>query len=195
MTTDNPNLPLDPTIPADSAAIIYATSGKTASVAAKSDPVPAQRKNSAEMVREFHETFGHPVASSPNLSTTAVSDSLLKLRLDLIAEEFFELVAATIGEDAAQLMSDRWAEVGVVSEDSPRDVVETADALADMEYVIHGFALAAGIPLPKVVEEVHASNMSKLGEDGNPIYREDGKVLKGPRYFRPNIARSMGLND
>lgn len=75
----------------------------------------------------------------------------------------------------------------------PINMVEAADALADLIYVIYGMALEMGIDLAKVLAEVQRSNMSKLGEDGKPIYREDGKVLKGPGYFRPDVAGVLGL--
>lgn len=118
--------------------------------------------NSHALVAEFHRAFGHPIhEGKPSLD-----HDRLDLRLDLISEEYGELYVAVINED----------------------IVEVADALADLIYVIHGFALEAGIPLNEVVTEVHRSNMSKLGADGKPIYREDGKVLKGPNYSPPNIA-------
>lgn len=113
------------------------------------------------LVREFHEVFGHPVRNNPEIDTPERD-----LRLELIREEFEEL------QDAARA----------------NDLVEYADALADLVYVIYGDALTKGIDLSTVVTEVHRSNMSKLGEDGKPIYREDGKVLKGPGYFPPDIA-------
>jgi predicted HAD superfamily Cof-like phosphohydrolase len=114
-------------------------------------------------VREFHETFNVPNAPKPTLSTKEIQD----LRVELIDEEFKEL------KDAL--------EAG--------DIVEVADALTDILYVVYGAGLAFGIPLDECFEEVQRSNMSKLGEDGKPIYREDGKVLKGPNYFRPNLKR------
>lgn len=155
-------------------------------------------RNSYEMVREFHEKFGHPVKQGASLED--VSPEILKLRMDLIAEEFFELVGAVYSEQARNFMETQWETMYSDSLDKNEngqynaDVVEAADALGDMEYVINGFAHVAGIPLPDVMGEIHGSNMSKLGEDGNPIYREDGKILKGPGYFKPNIARSMGLD-
>lgn len=114
------------------------------------------------MVREFHQTFGHPVETAPAL----IPRDRVDFRLSLIGEEFQEL------SDAAE----------------ERDLVEMADGLADLIYVIHGFALELGVPLDDVVREVHESNMSKLGEDGQPIYNADGKVLKGPNYVKPDIA-------
>lgn len=152
-------------------------------------------KTSHQMVEEFHKAFGHPISKEPDLTKKNVSDPVLKLRMNLIAEEFFELVEAVYSKSASDAMQASWDETMsmVDSEPKNRDVVEAADALADMEYVIHGFAHVSGIPLPDVMEEVHASNMSKLGPDGKPIYREDGKVLKGPDYFRPDVAKVMGL--
>ena len=75
----------------------------------------------------------------------------------------------------------------VAADDGARDTVEAADALADLIYVIYGMALETGIDLASVLAEVQRSNMSKLGADGKPVYREDGKVLKGPDYFPPNV--------
>lgn len=72
------------------------------------------------------------------------------------------------------------------------DLIEAADALGDLDYVVQGSNISFGFPSEAILEEIHASNMSKLGEDGKPIYREDAKVLKGPNYFKPNIARVMG---
>lgn len=115
-----------------------------------------------QLVREFHETFGHPVALTPTL----VPRKVFELRHDLIAEELAEYIEA--------------CEKG--------DLVEIADALADLQYVLSGTAVVHGLNLGPLVAEVHRSNMSKLGEDGKPIYREDGKVLKGPNFFLPNLT-------
>lgn len=122
--------------------------------------------DTAAMVREFHETYGLPVRTEP----TAHPDEA-HLRWKLLKEEFLEY------RDAL----------------GAGDVIGIADALADMAYVIHGTALAHGIDLNAVLAEVHRSNMSKLGADGNPVRREDGKVLKGPAYFPPDIARVLAL--
>lgn len=83
-----------------------------------------------------------------------------------------------------------WAQAQTVDEQA-RDTVEVADALGDLIYVIYGMALELGIPLSRVLDEIQASNLSKLGADGQPIYREDGKVLKGPDYFPPDISRAL----
>lgn len=115
-----------------------------------------------EMVREFLHTFGHPVADRPGL----VDEATAQLRVNLIAEEADEFAEAT----------------------RERDLVEVADALADLVYVCYGAALAYGIDLDAVLAEVHRSNMSKLGADGKPILRGDGKVLKSDLFSPPDIA-------
>lgn len=115
------------------------------------------------MLREFHEAFGHHIAKKPEI---IASDEIAILRVDLINEEAAEFESATRDEN----------------------LVEIADALADLLYVVFGAALVYGIPIEDVFTEVHRSNMSKLGADGKPIYRIDGKVLKGPNYSPPDIA-------
>lgn len=147
-----------------------------------------------ERVREFHKKFGHPVnEGTPDLAS--LPEKLVTLRMDLIAEEFIELVEAVYTKEASELLKTAWENMYDDhldrNEDGERnlDTVETADALGDMDYVINGFAHAAAIPHDNVVKEIHDSNMSKLGSDGEPILREDGKILKGTNYFRPNIAR------
>jgi len=113
------------------------------------------------MVREFMNKFGQEVKTSPELPSKEVRD----LRLELIAEELNELWDAL--ED--------------------NDLVEVADALTDILYVTYGAGLAFGIDLDKCFAEVQRSNMSKLGADGQPIYREDGKIMKGPNYSEPDL--------
>lgn len=110
----------------------------------------------------------------------------------LIAEEFSELVGAVYGKAARQTIETAFRKA-VEEDDGTRDTVETADALGDLTYVIYGMALETGIPMVEVLEEIQNSNLSKLGADGKPIYREDGKVLKGPGFFSPDIARVLGL--
>lgn len=112
-------------------------------------------------VREFHETFGQHVAESAGMQPFEVE----LLRLRLIKEEYHEVVDAM----------------------SNRGIEDVAKELADLLYVVFGTAVSYGIPMDEVFREVHASNMSKVGPDGKPIYREDGKVLKGPAYFEPDI--------
>jgi predicted HAD superfamily Cof-like phosphohydrolase len=116
-----------------------------------------------ESVRKFMETFGQEVrtnASFPN-------DKIINLRLDLIKEELSELKEAI----------------------EKKDIKEIADALTDILYVTYGAGHAFGINLDKCFEEVQNSNMSKLGSDGQPIYNEHGKVMKGPDYFKPNLSK------
>ena len=114
-----------------------------------------------ELVGDFMEVFGQEVHCEPTLRDQETQD----LRVDLIAEELDELQLALTNND----------------------IVEVADALTDLLYVVYGAGHAFGIDLDDCFNEVHESNMSKLGEDGKPIYREDGKVLKGPNYFPPNL--------
>ena len=113
-------------------------------------------------VWQFMHTFGQ---ETPKRATLPKQD-LAQLRVDLIAEELNELVDALAKDD----------------------MVEIADALTDILYVTYGAGVAFGIDLDTCFTEVHRSNMSKLGEDGKPIYREDGKVMKGPDYSEPNLA-------
>lgn len=138
--------------------------------------------NSYERVREFHEVFGHPVAEN----TTQIDTSRTVLRLELIREEFCELLDAAGDHLAANAIRSVQ-----IYPDGDADIVGIADALGDLEYVVNGAALEYGIDLPKVVEEVHRSNMTKLGPDGHPIYRADGKILKGEGYEPPNIERIL----
>ena len=114
-----------------------------------------------ELAGDFMNAFGQEVLTEP----TCPSPELAKLRLELIREEVEEL------------------NVGIEG----MDIVEIADALTDILYVVYGAGHAFGIDLDTCYAEVHRSNMSKLGADGKPIYREDGKVMKGPDYFHPNL--------
>jgi len=116
-----------------------------------------------EKVRVFMENFGQEVKTTPDLSTLEVR----ALRYDLIKEEVEELFDA-IAEN---------------------DLVDIADALTDILYVTYGAGHAFGIDLDACFDEVQRSNMSKLGADGKPIYREDGKILKGPNYFAPDLEK------
>lgn len=114
-----------------------------------------------EKVENFMRAFGQEVKPVPELAEFNTAE----LRLDLINEEVEELMTAVDNDD----------------------IVEIADALTDILYVVYGTGHAYGIDLDDCFDEVHRSNMSKLGEDGKPLYREDGKVLKGPDYFPPNL--------
>jgi predicted HAD superfamily Cof-like phosphohydrolase len=117
-------------------------------------------------VGRFHQAFGLPLASGPTID---IPPKLTKLRVDLLVEEVGEFADAT----------------------TARDIVAIADALADIVYVAYGAAVTYGIDLDAALREVHRSNMSKLDEQDEPIYREDGKVLKSARYTPPDISRVL----
>ncbi len=138
------------------------------------------------LVRRFHHVYGLPVQTDG----ASLERKSLHMRMSLIAEEFVELVGAVYGQ-AARTEAESGYRRAVAVDDGTRDTVEAADALADLVYVIYGMALETGIDLPAVLAEVQRSNMSKLGADGKPIYREDGKVLKGPGYFAPDVAEVL----
>lgn len=125
-------------------------------------------KQALKKVREFHKTYGCFTADKLGLPLP-VTHEVRELRRKLFDEECQELYDAEMNND----------------------IVEIADALADIVYIVAGTALAYGIPLDKVFDEVHASNMSKLGEDGKPLIREDGKVEKGPNYFAPRLRELL----
>ncbi|MGV9182862.1 pyrophosphohydrolase domain-containing protein [Arcanobacterium canis] len=140
-----------------------------------------------ELVRQFHEIYQLPIVSDfPN-----VDRERTHMRMALIAEEFSELVAAVYGSAASQIITRAFAEA-VTQDDGNRDTIETADALGDLVYVIYGMALETGIPMADVLAEIHDSNLSKLSEDGKPIYRADGKVVKGPHFHAPDLAKVLG---
>ncbi len=116
-----------------------------------------------DKVGTFMKTFGQEVKTKPSFST----DKINKLRIDLIKEELDELTEAM----------------------NNKDLVEVADALTDILYVTYGAGHAFGINLDKCFDEVQNSNMSKLDENGKPIYNEAGKVMKGPNYFKPDLSK------
>ena len=116
-----------------------------------------------DKVGTFMKTFGQEVKTKASFST----DKINKLRLDLIKEELNELTEAM----------------------NNKDLLEVADALTDILYVTYGAGHAFGINLDKCFDEVQNSNMSKLDENGKPIYNENGKVMKGPNYFKPNLSK------
>ena len=122
-----------------------------------------------DKVGTFMKTFGQEVKTKPSFST----DKINKLRLDLIKEELNELTEAM----------------------NNNDLLEVADALTDILYVTYGAGHAFGINLDKCFEEVQNSNMSKLDENGKPIYNEHGKVMKGPNYFKPNLSKFVSWLD
>ena len=116
-----------------------------------------------ESVKKFMKTFGQEVKEKAEFPT----DKIISLRYDLIREELDELKEAI----------------------DNKDIKEVADALTDILYVTYGAGHAFGINLDKCFAEVQNSNMSKLGDDGKPIYNEKGKVLKGPNYFKPDLKK------
>ena len=119
-----------------------------------------------EKVGDFMEAFGQRVEMEP----TWPDFNTRELRLELIQEELEELSDAV----------------------ADRDMIQIADALTDLLYVVYGAGHSFGLDLDECFEEVHRSNMSKLGENGRPIYREDGKVMKGPGYFEPDLEGILG---
>lgn len=135
-------------------------------------------------VRKFHEAFGLPVSKTPAVP----SAPRVRLRLNLIAEEFIELLEAhgLPVQVIKPLLHNTIDSFDPVTDKV--DFVEVADALGDLDYVIEGYRQEAGINGEKVHAEIQRSNMSKLGEDGKPIYRDDGKAMKGPNFSPPDIA-------
>lgn len=124
----------------------------------------------AAALAEFNRVFGMYVSDQPTLD---IPTEVLDLRIRLIREEAKELLEALVEGDLAHI----------------------AKEAADLAYVLRGTTDALGIDLDVAVEEVHASNMSKLGADGQPIYNEYGKALKGPTYFVPDMRRTLRLAD
>ena len=116
-----------------------------------------------QKVKNFMQTFGQEVKSSPSFSSVKINE----LRYNLIKEELDEFKQALDNDD----------------------LLEVADALTDILYVTYGAGHAFGINLDACFEEVQNSNMSKLGKDGKPIYNEQGKVMKGPNYFKPDLSK------
>ena len=125
-------------------------------------------KNKISAVHEFHSAFGLGIENKPTAKLDAAKNLL---RFNLMKEENEEYLEAA----------------------NNNDLVEVADALGDMLYILCGTIIEHGMQdiIEEVFNEIQSSNMSKLGADGNPIYREDGKVLKGPNYFKPNIKEIL----
>lgn len=144
-----------------------------------------------KLVEQFHATYSMPNRLTLGERPTVDFDRI-HMRMSLIGEEFAELVGAVYGPDARAIMEEAFRSAQATDQNT-RDVIESADALADLVYVIYGMAIECGIELDKVLAEVQASNLSKLMPDGSVKLREDGKVLKGPNFFVPNVARALGL--
>ena len=119
-------------------------------------------------VKTFMNTYGQDVKEQASFP----DDKIVQLRVDLIEEELNELKEAI----------------------ENNDIVEVADALTDILYVTYGAGHSFGVDLDECFEEVQRSNMSKLGEDGKPIYNDSGKVMKGPNYFSPNLKKIIELD-
>ena len=119
-------------------------------------------------VKAFMNTYGQDVKEKAEFP----ENKIVQLRIDLIEEELNELKEAI----------------------KNKDIVEVADALTDILYVTYGAGHSFGVNLDKCFDEVQRSNMSKLGEDGNPIYNDSGKVMKGPNYFAPNLKKIVNLD-
>lgn len=127
-------------------------------------------------VKAFHALYDCPddTAIGTTRDMSHMTEDRLQLRLGLIEEEFDRELRPAVAK---------------------RDIVETADALGDIIYVVVGFALELGVDLDAVIGEIQASNMTKLGADGQVTRREDGKVLKGPNYVKPDIAKVLRFRD
>ncbi len=125
-------------------------------------------KDKIAAVHQFHTAFKLNIQNTP---TVTISEERKQLRFELMKEENEEYLEAA----------------------KNNDLVEVADALGDMLYILCGTIIEHGMQdkIEEVFNEIQRSNMSKLGEDGTPIYREDGKVLKGPHYFKPNIKEIL----
>ena len=125
-------------------------------------------RNQLKSVKIFHEAFGIKISNKPTLE---LSKDILKLRHSLMVEENNEYLKAV----------------------EERNLIEVADALGDMLYILCGTILTHGFQnlIEDIFDEIQSSNMSKLGDDGKPIYRNDGKVLKGPNYKKPNIKKIL----
>jgi len=119
-------------------------------------------------VKAFMNTYGQDVKEKASFP----DDTVVQLRVDLIEEELNELKEAI----------------------KNKDIVEVADALTDILYVTYGAGHSFGVNLDECFDEVQRSNMSKLGEDGKPIYNDSGKVMKGPNYFAPNLKKIVNLD-
>lgn len=143
--------------------------------------LPHQHPN--DLVRQFHKSFNHPIHETPNRES---DNGVVMLRLNLILEEFLELCEAV----GAKLNLDKDGTSFIERPDQAEfDIVKVADALGDMSYVIEGANLTFGIPSKEVMDEIHRSNMTKLGPDGKPIYHKSGKVAKPENYEPPNLSQ------
>lgn len=155
--------------------------------------------NLSGQVKSFHKLYNQKIRTEVKENFSDVSDEEIAMRINLIAEEFCEMLDAfgvkynfEFVLDDEYSASSRKLDASWVSTFRDKiDVVEVADAIGDQKYVLMGTDLTLGIDGDSVSLEIHNSNMTKLGEDGNPIYRSDGKILKGPDYVKPNIKKIL----
>lgn len=155
-------------------------------------------------LRQFHDRFGHlnnlrtddGRLHPADMNTPEMKEFMFQ-GFTMLAEEFHELAGAIFGPVWRRLL-----EVAVeflLESNEPQnltiDSVEVIDALTDISYLVEGRFVGVGVPSDAAFDEVHASNMSKLGADGKSIYREDGKILKGPNYCPPNLAPLLNSDD
>lgn len=147
---------------------------------------------------EFHQAFGHPVRSNP----TTLSREEATLALALIEEEFWELAEALFpaakdiylaSHDTHLTLTEEIGGLFAHAYNYEPDLIESADAVADLDVVINGFGIRSGFDMQALSREVFSSNMSKLGADGKPIYHPSGKIAKGPSFREPDIAGALGI--
>lgn len=136
----------------------------------------AKKISWVDMVKHFHNKFGHQITEGKSLVFSEASfDKLIRLRAKLINEEHNEVMTAI---QRLTLVDDKVSREGLT---------DCVDGLCDLIFVLLGTALSLGVDMEKAMKSVYLSNMSKLDADGTPIHREDGKILKGPNYFPPNF--------
>lgn len=155
----------------------------------------------AMQVLAFHRLYGAPVSEQNDSTISHMTDERIGMRLGLIIEELKELAEDGFGVKINFTFNvDKDPETyyditDALISSGYRNLEEVADALGDISYVTDGFAIEAGFDLNEVISEIHASNLTKLGEDGLPIHREDGKILKGPYFVEPDIASILERNN
>lgn len=144
----------------------------------------------------FNKVYGFNVPTGVEI----LKHEAARLRIGLMLEEVQELIEAYADEESqmfADIVKGMNNTAEIVSKLGPSDfstnIVEVADALGDIMFIATGTAVAHGIPIDSVLQEIIDSNMSKLGEGGLPVYRHDGKLLKGPNYYPPNLEGLVGL--
>lgn len=160
-------------------------------------------KSHHDMVIEWYMKFKQdkyiPDADQkPSLTSEIIDEDRLFLKLSLIAEEFIELVEASLGSASADILTRAWDDA-LKADEGRRDVVEAADATGDLRYVLEGFDIEANIPSDKIFQEIQLSNMSKLQDNGEPLISDGvtpapdgkikpaGKILKGEKFFAPDL--------